>query len=444
MSTLGMSTAAMSTLATRTQLLQAWAAYLQRAAQQGALTRQPLSLQIEGIVGLRAGALEIYAGVEAPKLLSTLARHDSALLRQFVPWQFVGEPAVYMAGRYVRVEAGWPAELAETMIPLATINHRPPDNGRWIAGKNETGATVVAGLNDKTPHYLVAGQTGSGKSVALRSAVLQLSRDPGNRIVLVDGKLGEGLGELQHLPHVVGPVAVDGPQARAALAWSCEQMAERYRRPGRQSGRLVVVVDEFQEWAGDELFVDLLRRLAAQGRAAGVHLLAATQHPAVDAFGDTTTRRNLAGKLALRVDDPDASRVAVGGSSPRADYLLGAGDAYVIGPAAVHRIQAAYVGSRDLEAVSSNGWTWQLDEWPDLDAEALGQAAVNWSYNGAELAHSLVSAERGEGRPALVDRLESAGLPRPGAERAIRLLNLGRECHQALAGLGYGLCLDVA
>ena len=202
---------------------------------------------------------------------------------------------------------------------------------------------------------LVSGQTGSGKSVALRSAVLQLARDPDNRLVLVDGKMGEGLAGLAHLPGVVGPVAIDAPAARAALGWAAVQMRERYQ-VGNGGGRVVVVVDEFQEWSGDAVFVDLMRKLAAQGRAAHVHLIAATQHPAVDAFGDSTTRRNLTGKLALRVGDPDASRVAVGGNLPRADYLLGAGDAYAVGPGACHRVQMAYVGQPDIDAAAGGEW----------------------------------------------------------------------------------------
>lgn len=421
------------------QLLEEWARYLVGAAQQGAFTRSPLTLQCQGIAGPRAGALQIYAGIEAPKVLRALARDGSALLRQFVPWQFTGEPACYLAGRYIRVEAGWPRELAETLIRLPDLGQNPKAGGRWVAGKNEAGLTVVVGLSDKTPHYLVSGQTGSGKTVALRSAILQLSRDRANRIVLVDGKMGEGLGSCQHLPGVVGPVAIEGPEARAALGWACLQMRERYLA-GSRDDRLVVAVDEFQEWAGDPVFVDLLRKLAAQGRAAGVHLLAATQHPTVEAFGDTSTRRNLAGKLALRVADPDASRVAVGGRLPRADYLLGAGDCYAVGPGACHRLQMAYVDERDISQAEAGSW--ELEDWPPLVGEALGQDLPEGkapAFSGAELAISLISASEGEGRPTLQSRLEDFGLDRMGSERAARLLALGRDIQENLLEMEYEL-----
>ncbi len=181
----------------------------------------------------------------------------------------------------------------------------------------------------------------------------------------------------------------------------------------------------------DSAIAGLMKKVAGQGRAAQVHLMAATQHPTVASFGDATTRRNLTGKVALRVGDCDASRVAVGGKTPRADYLLGCGDCYTVAPGVVHRVQLAYVGQREIDA-AGNG-EHRFASWPEYRPEAIGQdlpsLQVNWAYSGAEIAISLLSADAGEGRPALVNRLEGAGFGRPGAERAIRLLELGREAH---------------
>ncbi|MFZ5919313.1 MAG: FtsK/SpoIIIE domain-containing protein [Chloroflexota bacterium] len=419
----------------RHRLLQEWATYLTGAARQGAI---PAITAIEGIAGPRAGALEISAGLEAGKLLRAFSQNDKATLRQFVPWPFSGDPQCYMAGRYVRVEAAWPDHLAETLIRLGQMGHYPRNGGKWIAGKNEYGQTIRPQLDDATPHFLVSGATGSGKSVALRSAVLQLSQDPANELVLIDGKYGESLAQVAHLRGVVGPVAVDGPGVRAALGWACAEMRRRYET-GNKAGRVVVVFDEFQEFVSDDATVGLLKRIAAQGRAAHVHLLAATQHPTVDAFGDASTRRNLTGKLALKVGDPDASRVAVGGSTPRADYLLGAGDCYAVKPGAVHRVQMAYVDQADFERAEAGGPL--FTDWPEYDAGQVGQELptdkAGWSYSGPELAVSLVSAAEGEGRPAMVRRLDAAGLGHPGAERAIRLLALGREAHGWLENHGF-------
>lgn len=430
----------------RHRLLNQWAQYVANAAQRGALTGNPCDItRIETIAGPRAGALEILAGLHAGDLLRALRKNDAATLRQFVPWRFPGDPQVFMAGRYLRIEAGWPDHLAEKMIRLEDLSPKPEAGGRWVTGKNETGVTVIAGLGDATPHYLVAGTTGSGKSVALRSAVLQLARDPDNAIVLIDGKMGESLRAVEHAPGVVGPCAVEGLQIRGALGWCAKQMRRRYTNGHR--GRLICVVDEFQELVADDVVVDLLRRLVAQGRAANVHCLLATQHPTVKAFGDTSIRRNLVGKLALRVGDPDASRVAVGGSTPRADHLLGAGDSYAIGPGACHRVQLAFVDNRTVGRVGRGDW--HLSKWPELLAEDVGRELpggdveeVGWSYTGEELAHSIIAASHSEGRPTMIDRLDGAGLGRPGAERAIRLLRLGREAHNAIGEQGYAVCLS--
>lgn len=419
-------------MSSKNRLLSEWSGFIASAAHQGALTGgKPCQIaSIEGIAGPRAGALEIRAGLDAGKLLRALTRNDAAALRQFIPWQFAGAPVAYMAGRAVRVEAGWPEELAETMIRLTDLSPHPKHGGRWVAGKNEQGATVIPGLSDATPHFLIAGTTGSGKSVALQSAVLQLSKDPDNQLVLADGKYGESLRQVQHLRGVVGPVAVDGPQVRAALGWACKKMAERYL--SGHDGRLVVVFDEIQEFAQDKAIVALLGKLVAQGRGAGVHSLLCTQHPTVACFGDATTRRNLVGKLALRVGDFDASRVAVGGRQPRADHLLGAGDCYAVSPAACHRVQGAFVDQRDFDRAKTGDWL--FDDWGAYDAEGVGQdlPTANWCYTGSELGVSIVSAKEGEGRPAMVKRLDCAGLGRPGAERAIRLLALGRDTHDWL------------
>ena len=411
----------------RTEILSDWARRLVNAAHSGQLTNgKPVQIRkVEIVRGPRAGAVELHAGVNAGRLLRALSADDCALARQFIPFAFAGEPAVYMAGRYVRCEAGWPPNLAETLIPLTDLGAYPKNHGRWIAGKNELGQTVTLGLNDRTPHFLFAGATGSGKSVALRSAVLQLSRDPDNYLVPIDGKWGEGLGPLARLPRVVGPLATDIPTARAALGWAVQAMKQRYRQPGTP-GRVIVVVDEFQEFTNDELITECLRRLVAQGRAANVHCLLATQHPTLASFGDPGIRRNLVGRVALRVMDYDASRVAVGGAQPRADHLLGAGDAYAIAPTGLHRAQLAYVDNRDFDRAERTDPL--LEDWPEFEAEDLGQEPkVNWSYTGAELGVALVSAVKGEGRPALMKRLEAHGLGRPGSERAARLLNIGRE-----------------
>jgi hypothetical protein len=424
----------------RQRLLEEWAWFVTQNAHSGHLTGQPCRIdQFFTIAGPRVGALEMQVGLHSGKLMSALRAEQCARLRQLVPWEFVGNPQCFMNGRYVRIEAGWPEELATTMIRLHDLSDKPLHGGRFAIGRDESGATVRPSFSDTTPHFLVSGTTGAGKSVAMRTIARQLSDDPGNQIVLIDGKHGDSLRPVERLRGVVGPCATNTETARNAMGWVHAQLVKRYQG-GRWNTRLVVFIDELQAFVDDKLFVALLHEGTSQGRAAAVHFVVGTQHPTVDSFGDPRIRRMLIGKLALLVDDPDASRVAVGGSLPRADQLLGAGDAFCISPKTCNRVQVAYADD-DLD-VAQRG-SWQFSEWPDLEVEEVpSDTEVNWSYTGAELGVSLVSAFEGEGRPTMVRRLEHARLGRPGAEKAIRLLQLGRDAKSWLESKDYTVCLS--
>ncbi len=433
----------MSAQARKRHLLEEWAYFITQNAHAGHLTGGrvcPIG-NIEAIAGPRVGVLEIHAGVNSGRLMQSLAANQCALLRQMIPWHFTGNPQAFMRGRYVRIEAGWPKELATTMVKLSDLSDKPPLGGRFVAGMSEDGATIVPVLDDRTPHFLISGTTGSGKSVTMRSIALQLSADPRNQLVLIDGKYGDSLRAVQRLAGVVGPCAIDMESARNALGWVGVQMRQRYQS-GKWQTRIIVLIDELQEFIEDALYVSLLQKVTAQGRAAQVHCILGTQHPTVNSFGDSRIRRMLPGKIALMVDDPDASRVAVGGALPRADQLLGAGDAYTIGPGSCHRVQIAYADD-DIDDDARRG-RWEFPGWPMYEPQDPRETGneVNWSYTGAELAVSLISAKEGEGRPSMIKRLQDADLGRPGAERAIRLLDLGREAYDWLTEHEYADCLS--
>ena len=118
----------------RDRFLSEWTGYIDRAARAGQLTGKPCALgRAYTIAGPRAGAIEMLPGLEAGALLRALKRDDCAKLRQFIPWRFTGDPQAFMAGRYLRVEAGWSDDLAETMIPLKSMGKHPLGDGRWQA-----------------------------------------------------------------------------------------------------------------------------------------------------------------------------------------------------------------------------------------------------------------------------------------------------------------------
>ena len=429
----------------RKTLLEQWATGLVKAATAGALGGKPLTLRsVETIRGPRAGALEIDAGVEAGRFMRALNLDDCALARQFVPWYFEGEPSVFMSGRFVRLEAGWPEALAETDIPLSALSRNPKGGGRWVAGKNETGATVTLGIDGGNPHFLFAGQTGSGKTWALRAALFQLAQDRDNRLILIDAKWGDGLGTLGALPGLVGPVATDPESAKSALGWAAREMRKRYEAGGH-SGRVIVAVDEVQELQSEPAAVELIRRLVALGRGAGVHVLLGTQHPTKEALGDATIRRNLTGRLALRVEDGVASNVVIGAPAPRADHLLGKGDAYAVVPGRVQRLQMAYIPAATLAQCQGRG-SYSLEVWPPFDPEDAGTLRPGDEAQGddpAEVGAALLAAHEGRGRPWLRDRIAEATGHKPGGDKARRLLALGRGVYAWLTEQGYTLCADL-
>lgn len=429
----------------RLSLLGDWAVSVAQAATAGALSGgKPLSIRaVETVRGPRAGALEIDAGLDAGKLLRALTADDCALHRQFVPWAFTGEPSVYMAGRCVRLEAGWPDDLAEKDIRLSDLGQHPKAGGRWIAGKNEVGATVTLSLSDKVPTYLFGGFTGSGKTWTLRCAIGQLAQDPENRFVLIDGKWGDGLGCLRGIPGLVGPLATTPEDAVGAMTWTVQTMQQRYES-GNKSGRIIVVIDEVQEFTQDERFTALLRRFTAQCRGAQMYTLVGTQNPMQECFNDPNIKRNLVGRVALRTDSYEASRVVVGSNTPRADKLLGAGDGYAVVPGVMHRVQMAYIPERDLGRLRNGGPL--LSAWPDYDPEVAGAAYTEnegtFQVSGVEAAVTLLAAHLGQGRPKLQTILAEAVGARPGSGRAKRLLDLGREGYAWLQNAGWTLCDD--
>ncbi len=436
------------TNSTREKLLNQWASAIVQHAAAGTLDRgRPIAIHsIEAVAGPRAGALEIHAGLDTGRLLTALSRNDFAMHRQFIPWRFEGQPSVYLTSRYVRLEAGWPGELAQADIPLSKLGQHPRGAGRWIAGMNESGATITIGLDDKTPHYLIAGTTGSGKTYTERAALVQLAAPGKDHFILIDGKYGDGFGCLKNLPGLVGPVALDAQSAKGALAWACTEMKRRYIIPDDPRNRLIIAIDEIQEFtgkAGDPAIVEMTRKLLAQGRGAQIHVILGTQHPTMNAFTDPAIKANITGHIACLVESYEASEAAIGAPQPRADRLMGQGDAYIVTPSASRRAQLAYIPPAELGQFCTAPGP-ELATWPEFDAEAIDRMpddAPKWNYSGPEIGAALANAADDGGRPALVKLLDEAGLGRPGVTRAIRLLNLGRDAHAWLVERGW--CLSV-
>lgn len=282
-----------------------------------------------------------------------------------------------------------------------------------ILGKDIAGDPVVADLA-AMPHLLVAGTTGSGKSVGLNCILLSLLYrfSPSEcRMILIDPKVLE-LKSYDDIPHLLAPVVTDPPKAIRALKWAVEEMERRYRMmsdigarnltgfndrvktaiaKGKPLGRriqtgfdpetgeelyeeqqldyevlpqIVVIVDELADLmivVGKEIEV-LIQRLAQKSRAAGIHLIMATQRPSVDVITGVI-KANLPTRIAFNVTGKIDSRTILGEQG--AEQLLGKGDMlYKPTTGALVRVHGPFVSDEEVEKVADH---WRGQGRPDYD-----------------------------------------------------------------------------
>jgi DNA segregation ATPase FtsK/SpoIIIE, S-DNA-T family len=280
-----------------------------------------------------------------------------------------------------------------------------------ILGKNISGDAVIADLAPM-PHLLIAGTTGSGKSVGLNAMILSLLYRLGPdqcRMILIDPKMLE-LSTYDGIPHLLSPVVTEPKKAIRALKWAVEQMEDRYRMmsslsvrnlasyndkvraalaKGKSLGRrvqtgydpetgqpvyeeetldyaplpqIVVVVDELADLmmtAGKEVEF-LIQRLAQKARAAGIHLILATQRPSVDVITGVI-KANLPTRISFHVTSKIDSRTILGEAG--AEQLLGKGDMlYVPGGKQITRIHGPFVSDDEVRAVADH---WRTQGQPD-------------------------------------------------------------------------------
>jgi len=286
---------------------------------------------------------------------------------------------------------------------------------------------------------MVAGESGSGKSTVLQSLVKQFSDDDDNQLVLIDGKGGEGLGCVSGCSNIVGPLARDVEDAKAALQWTVDQMEYRYEHEADGQKfldgckRIIVVFDEPQEYTDkslggqDAAVVELCRALAVKARASKIHLVMGTQSPNLSIFGHQATRKQLGQRIVGKVEAQKASEVALGTSSPSAHNLAGEGDLYCKTESGlIRRVQGAFVDKDVLRAKYTHPP--MMSDWPVFDAEAMRPIE---GFNIDELVIGLEIAAKGQGRPAL------EGAAEMGSHRAKNLLRNAKELWNRLESRGF-------
>jgi len=236
-------------------------------------------------------------------------------------------------------------------------------------GKDITGQPIVTDLDDM-PHLLIAGTTGSGKTVCVNSLILSLifrSSPAALKFVMIDPKMVE-LMPFNGLPHLLCPVVTDSKKAYTALNWVVGEMEERYRLLAKVGARnieaynekqeklpyIIVIVDEFADLmsvARDQTET-AVQRLAQLSRAVGIHLILATQRPSVNVITGVI-KANLPARISFKVASKVDSRTVLDMNG--ADKLLGKGDMLFLRPGESKpiRIQGVLVGDQEIERVVS-------------------------------------------------------------------------------------------
>ena len=242
----------------------------------------------------------------------------------------------------------------------------------FAIGKDIGGDCIVGNIA-KLPHMLIAGTTGSGKSVCMNSLILSLlykARPDEVRLIMIDPKMVE-LGVYNGIPHLYVPVVTDPKKAAGALQWSVVEMLKRYRLfsevgvrdldsynkhaelTGEQSmPRVVIVIDELADlmMAASKEVEESICRVAQMGRAAGIHLIIATQRPSADVITGLM-KANIPSRIAFAVSSAMESRIILDQSG--AEKLVGMGDMLYspLGSGKPTRIQGAFVSDEEREEV---------------------------------------------------------------------------------------------
>ena len=296
--------------------------------------------------------------------------------------------ALNMEAKSIRIEApipGKPAvgiEIENDRINMVTIREiidsaafkKAESKISFAVGKDIAGNAIVGDLKSM-PHMLIAGSTGSGKSVCINSiitSILYKARPDEVKLVLIDPKVVE-LANYNGIPHLLIPVVTEPSKAAAALNWAVAEMDERYRKfaeegvrelasynrtvrerdeAGLEMPQVVIIIDELADlmMAAPSQVEESICRLAQKARAAGMHLIVATQRPSVDVITGVI-KANIPSRIAFAVSSQFDSRTIL--DMQGAEKLVGKGDMlfHPLGSGKPTRVQGTFISDKEVHDV---------------------------------------------------------------------------------------------
>lgn len=303
----------------------------------------------------------------------------------------------------------------------------------FAVGKDISGNCIIGDIA-RLPHMLIAGTTGSGKSVCMNTIIVSLlykSKPDEVKLIMVDPKMVE-LGIYNGIPHLLIPVVTDPKKAAGALQWTVTEMMRRYRLMSEEGVRdidsynkaifddpdqkpleqIVVVIDELADLmlvAAKEV-EESVCRIAQMGRASGIHLIIATQRPSADVITGLM-KANIPSRIAFAVSSAMESRIIL--DTQGAEKLVGKGDMLFapLGQGKPKRVQGCFITDEEVQAVvaavkaqSESDYSTEIMEQIEKRAEQSGKP----SSGGAD-AHSADSGDGDELLPAAVEVILETG-----------------------------------
>ena len=357
--------------------------------------------------------------------------------------------AMNLEAKSVRIEAPIPGknaigieipnDIAESVSFASIIKKKDKKNHlEVVLGKNVIGEDILVDLR-KMPHLLVAGRTGSGKSVGINviiSSIVYSAKPSDVRFIMVDPKMVE-LMPYNDIPHLYVPVITDPKQAAQALKWAVQEMERRYKLLAKAGVRhidsynskvfekvpyLVVIIDELADlmMVAPASIEESIARIAQKARAVGIHLVIATQRPSVDVITGTI-KANLPSRISYSVTSQIDSRTIL--DVQGAEKLLGRGDMLFLeaGKSNLERIQGAYISDDEVNAFAAylrkSGKPKYHDEilTPDtsLERDELFDRALEIVRQEGRVSTTLIQRKLkvGYSRAArIMDQFEEAGI----------------------------------